>query len=102
MNHRMLPAWFLSLFCAGVCAQSAVAPAGQPPRLPGDAAHGMTAKVQFQFGDGHSAESRWARQVGQGAVRMVAQEHGMTNHVLVRYARPGVECMVSAMKPECP
>ncbi len=102
MNHRMLPAWFLSLLCAGVCAQSAVAPAGHPPRLPGDTAYATPPRVQFRFGDGNRADTRWARQMGQGAVRMLAQEHGMANHVLVRYARPGVECMVSAMKPECP
>lgn len=103
MDHRILPALLLSLFCAGACAQSAiapVAPAAQHPRLPG--AGESAGKVAFHFKDGDSPGTRWARQVGQGVARTVAQDHKMTNHTLVQYGRPGVECKISAMKPQCP
>ncbi|HKR77780.1 MAG TPA: hypothetical protein VJR95_14070 [Rhodanobacter sp.] len=102
MGHRALPALFFSLFCTGVCAQSAIAPVVQHPRLPGDTQSRVTDKVQFHFKDGDSPGTRWARQMGQGVARIVAQRHGMTNSTLVQYGRPGVECKVSAMKPECP
>ena len=102
MDHRTLPALLLSLFCAGACAQSAVAPVAQHPRLPGAAAGAVADKVQFHFKDGDSPGMHWARQMGQGVARVVAQDHKMTNHTLVQYGRPGVECKVSAMKPECP
>ena len=102
MDHRTLPALFLFLFCTGVCAQSAIAPVAQHPRVPGDTGSWTTGKVQFHFKDGESPGAHWARQMGQGVARVVAQKHGMTNNALVQYGRPGVECKVSIMKPECP
>lgn len=102
MNQRMLPALLLLLFCAGACAQSMVAPVVQHPRLPGGTDSSLAGKVQFHFKDGDGPRARWARQMGQGVARVVAEQHRMTNHTLVQYGRPGVECKVSAMKPECP
>lgn len=102
MDHRMLPGLFFSLFCTGVCAQSTVAPVAQHPRLPGDTQSGVTDKVQFHFKDGDGPGTRWARQMGQGVARIVAQRRGMTNNTVVQYEQPDVECKVSPMKPGCP
>lgn len=102
MNRRMLLGLLLSLSSAGVCAQSAVAPTAGQPRLPGDADSAVAGHVPFHFKDGDSRETRWARQMGQGVARIVAQDHKMANRSFVQYGRPGEQCRISAMKPQCP
>jgi hypothetical protein len=96
MMIRALAASLWLACCFAAHAQNSTASAAAQPRLPGSAEAG-----HFHFDGQSTPSSRFARNLGQSAARVVADKQKMGGKTLVSYEAPTPACQANPSQHGC-